>query len=79
MLNNNLRMKTMDLATLIQARKEMMNNDFPLCSTGIHGTTKEEVIKEAIEFLNRELLVKDEEPSENGYRISVEIFKKGNS
>lgn len=67
----------MNLATLLQARKEMMNNDFPLCSTGIHGATKEDVIKEAIDFLNRELMVKDEEPSEYGYRISVEIFKKG--
>ena len=69
----------MDLATLIKARMEMMNGDFPLCSTGIHGTTKEEVIKQAIDFLNRELLVEDEEPSEYGYRISVEILKKGKS
>lgn len=67
----------MDLATLLQAKMEMMNNGFPLCSTGIHGSTKEEVIKEAIDFLNRQLLVKDDEPSEYGYRISVEILKNG--
>ena len=67
----------MDLATLLQAKMEMMNNGIPLCSTGIHGSTKEDVIKKAIDFLNRELLVMDDdEPSEYGYRISVEIFKK---
>ena len=67
----------MDLATLLQAKMEMMNNGIPLCSTGIHGSTKEDVIKKAIDFLNRQLLIEDDEPSEYGYRISVEILKKG--
>ena len=68
----------MDLHTLIQAQMEMMGNDQPMGSCGLHGISRREVIEQAIEYLTKELSnTERDEPSEYGYRISVEIFKKG--
>lgn len=68
----------MDLHTLIQAQMEMMGNDQPMGACGLHGTSRRDVIEQAIEYLTKELdNTERDEPSEYGYRISVEIFKKG--
>ncbi len=68
----------MDLNTLINARLEMMGNDRPSSSCSTHGDTRKEAIAQAIEFLQREYESNDtDEPSEYGYRVNVEIFKKG--
>lgn len=68
----------MDLHTLIQAQMELIGNDHPSGSCGVHGDTRKEAIKQAIEYLQREYNTNDkDESSEYGYRVQVEIFKKG--
>jgi len=75
---NNIKIKKMDLNTLINARLEMMGNDRPSSSCSTHGDTRKEAIAQAIEFLQREYESNElDEPSEYGYRVNVEIFKKG--
>lgn len=44
----------MDLHTLIQAQMEMMGNDHPMGSCGLHGSSRRDVIKQAIEYLTKE-------------------------
>ena len=41
----------MDLHTLIQAQMELMGNDQPVASCGLHGATRRDVIEQAIEYL----------------------------
>ena len=68
----------MDLNTLINARLEMMGNDRLSSSCSTHGDTRKEAIAQAIDFLQREYESNElDEPSEYGYRVHVEIFKKG--
>lgn len=68
----------MDLHTLIQAQMELMGNDQPVASCGLHGATRRDVIEQAIEYLQKSLAnTERDEPSGYGYRINVEIFKKG--
>ena len=68
----------MDLHTLIQAQMELMGNDQPVASCGLHGATRRDVIEQAIEYLQKSLAKTErDEPSGYGYRINVEIFKKG--
>ncbi len=68
----------MDIQTLIQAQMEIMGNDQPKSACGLHGTSRRDVIEQAIKYLAEELTKTDQdEPSQYGYRISVEIFKKG--
>lgn len=70
--------KIMDLHTLIQAQMELMGNDQPVASCGLHGATRRDVIEQAIEYLQKSLAnTERDEPSGYGYRINVEIFKKG--
>lgn len=67
----------MDLHTLIQAQMELMGNDQPVASCGLHGATRRDVIEQAIEYLQKSLAnTERDEPSGYGYRINVEIFKK---
>lgn len=68
----------MNLQTLIKAQMELLGDDMPAGMCGIHGKTRKEVILQAIEYLEKQY--QDEEKdefSEYGYRIQVEIFKKG--
>lgn len=44
----------MDLHTLIEAQMELMGNDHPSGSCGVHGDTRKEAIKQAIEYLQGE-------------------------
>ena len=68
----------MDLHTLIQAQMELMGNDQPVASCGLHGATRRDVIEQAIEYLQKSLAnTERDEPSRYGYRINVEIIKKG--
>lgn len=68
----------MDLHTLIQAQMELMGNDQPVASCGLHGATRRDVIEQAIEYLQKSLAnTERDEPSGYGYHINVEIFKKG--
>lgn len=68
----------MDLHTLIQAQMELMGNDQPVASCGLHGATRRDVIEQAIEYLQKSLAnTERDELSGYGYRINVEIFKKG--
>lgn len=68
----------MDLHTLIQAQMELMGNDQPVASCGLHGATRRDVIEQAIEYLQKSLAnTERDESSGYGYRINVEIFKKG--
>lgn len=68
----------MDLHTLIQAQMELMGNDQPVASCGLHGATRRDVIEQAIEYLQKSLAnTERDEPSGYGYRINVEIYKKG--
>ena len=68
----------MDLKTLIEAQMELMGNDHPSGACSAHGDTRKEAIKQAIEYLQKEYNTNDkDEPSEYGYRVNVEIFKKG--
>ena len=70
--------KIMDLHTLVQAQMELMGNDQPVASCGLHGATRRDVIEQAIEYLQKSLAnTERDEPSGYGYRINVEIFKKG--
>lgn len=70
--------KIMDLHTLMQAQMELMGNDQPVASCGLHGATRRDVIEQAIEYLQKSLAnTERDEPSGYGYRINVEIFKKG--
>ena len=70
--------KIMDLHTLIQAQMELMGNDQPVASCGLHGATRRDVIEQAIEYLQKSLAnTERDELSGYGYRINVEIFKKG--
>lgn len=72
------RNKIMDLHTLIQAQMELMGNDQPVSSCGLHGNSRRDVIEQAIEYLQKELANTEcDEPSEFGYRIKLEILKKG--
>ena len=41
----------MDLQTLVQAQMELMGNDQPVASCGLHGATRRDVIEQAIEYL----------------------------
>lgn len=41
----------MDLHTLIQAQMELMGNDQPVASCGLHDATRRDVIEQAIEYL----------------------------
>ena len=41
----------MDLHTLVQAQMELMGNDQPVASCGLHGATRRDVIEQAIEYL----------------------------
>lgn len=69
---------TMDLKTLIEAQLELMGSDMPAGSCSTHGKTKREVVENAIKFLQEQLTGDNiDESSEYGYRIHVEIFKKG--
>lgn len=43
--------KIMDLHTLVQAQMELMGNDQPVASCGLHGATRRDVIEQAIEYL----------------------------
>ena len=45
----------MDLHTLIQAQMELMGNDQPVASCGLHGATRRDVIEQAIEYLQKSL------------------------
>lgn len=68
----------MDLQTLVQAQMELMGNDQPVASCGLHGATRRDVIEQAIEYLQKSLANTEcDEPSGYGYRINVEIYKKG--
>ena len=68
----------MDLNTLINDRLEMMGNDRPSSSCSTHGDTRKEAIAQAIDFLQREYESNElDEPSEYGYQVKVEIYKKG--
>lgn len=40
----------MDLHTLIQAQMELMGNDQPVASCGLHGATRRDIIEQAIEY-----------------------------
>lgn len=67
----------MDLQTLIQAQMDLMGDDQPVASCGLHGATRRDVIEQAIEYLQKSLAnTERDEPSGYGYRINVEIFKK---
>ena len=37
----------MDLHTLVQAQMELMGNDQPVASCGLHGATRRDVIEQA--------------------------------
>lgn len=68
----------MDLHTLIQAQMELMGNDQPVASCGLYAATRRDVIEQAIEYLQKSLAnTERDELSGYGYRINVEIFKKG--
>lgn len=68
----------MDLAAFINAKMELMGNDMPSGMCGLHGVSRKDIIEQAIEYLTKELNnTERDEPSEYGYRVSVEIFKKG--
>lgn len=55
-----------------------MGNDQPVASCGLHDATRRNVIEQAIEYLQKSLAnTERDEPSGYGYRINVEIFKKG--
>lgn len=55
-----------------------MGNDQPVAFCGLHGATRRDVIEQAIEYLQKSLAnTERNEPSGYGYRINVEIFKKG--
>ena len=41
----------MDLHTLIQAQMELIGNDLPVASCGLHGATSSDVIEQATEYL----------------------------
>lgn len=45
----------MDLHTLVQAQMELMGNDQPVASCGLHGATRRDVIEQAIEYLQKSL------------------------
>ena len=68
----------MDLQTLVQAQMELMGNDQPVASCDLYGATRRDVTEQAIEYLQKSLAnIERDEPSGYGYRINVEIFKKG--
>ena len=45
----------MDLQTLIQAQMDLMGDDQPVASCGLHGATRRDVIEQAIEYLQKSL------------------------
>ena len=68
----------MDSHPLAQAQIELMGNDQPVASCGLDGATRWDVIEQAIEYLQKSLANTEcDEPSGYGYRINVEIYKKG--
>lgn len=58
---------------------ELMGNDQPVASCGLHGATRRDVIEQAIEYLQKSLAnTERDEPSGYGYRILLFMTWRAN-